>query len=74
MIRWKLAEIMARYKVTSRALASTLKLSATAISNMKNSDHLPELGSDRICQVSNALTELTGTKITPFDLMEFIEK
>lgn len=73
MIRWKLAEIMARYKITSKALANALKLSPTSVSNMKNSSYLPELGSDRICQVSKALTDLSGTRITPFDLMEFIE-
>jgi len=38
-----------------------------------NSSYLPELGSNRLCQVFSALTELTGTKIIPFDLMEFIE-
>lgn len=40
---------------------------------MNNSNYLPELGSNRICQISNALTELAWVKIIPFDLMEFIE-
>lgn len=74
MIRWKLAETMARYRVTSKALAKALKVSPTAIPNIKNADCLPELGSNKLCQISDALSELAETKMSPFDLMEHIEK
>lgn len=73
MLRWKLAEIMARYKITNKALVEALNLSPTAISNLKNSDCLPELNSDKFCKLSHALTKLTGVRITPFDLIEYIE-
>jgi DNA-binding Xre family transcriptional regulator len=73
MLRWRLAEIMARYKITNKALVEILNMSLTAISNLKNSDCLPELNSNKLCNISRALSSLTGIKITPFDLMEYIE-
>lgn len=73
MLRWKLAEIMARHKITNKALVEVLNLSPTAISNLKNSEYLPELNSNKLCNLSQALSKLSGSKITPFDLMEYIE-
>jgi DNA-binding Xre family transcriptional regulator len=74
MIRLKLAEIMARYKISNKALVEALSLSPIAISNLKNSDYLPELNSNKLCNISNALSRLSGVRITPFDLMEYSEK
>ena len=73
MIRWRLAEIMARYRISNKALVEALGLSPTAISNLKNASSLPELNSDKLCNISGALSELSGVRITPFDLMEYIE-
>lgn len=64
---------MARHKITNKASVKALNLSPTAISNLKKSDYLPELNSNKICNLSHALSQLAGVKITPFDLMEYIE-
>lgn len=74
MIRWRLAEIIVRHKITSKALAGDLEISRTALSNLKNSDRLPELGSSKHRQISDALSRLTGKKFTPFDLMGYTEE
>lgn len=65
---------MARYKISNKALVEALSLSPTAIYNLKKSDYLPELNSNKLCNISNALSRLSGVRITPFDLMEYSEK
>lgn len=74
MIRWRLAEIMARHKIANKALVETLDVSHAAISNLKNSDLLPELNSQKLCKLASVLSKLSGVRIAPFDLMEYIEK
>lgn len=64
---------MASYKITNKALVEALNLSFTAISNLKNSNYLPELNTNKLCNISQAISNLAGVKITPFDLMEYID-
>lgn len=63
---------MARYKITNKALVEALNLSHTALFNLKNFGYLPELNSN-ICNIFQAISNLAGVKITPFDLMEYID-
>lgn len=72
-LRWKLAEIMVRYRIKSKTLSEALNMSLTAVSNLRNATVLPKLGGERICQIAEVISELSGKKITPYDLMECVE-
>lgn len=43
MIRWKLREIMARKKITNRALADALSMHEGSISRLKALDEMPRI-------------------------------
>lgn len=62
---------MFEYQIKGKDLAAKLGLSVTSVSILKNSQELPEIGSKRLCQIANALTELTGVTINPLQLIEY---
>lgn len=74
MLRFKLAEIMAKYRITGEKLRDKIGLSKQGMSNLKNSDKLPEIGSDRLCQLAKSISELSGHRINPLDLIEYTEE
>lgn len=64
---------MARHRITVRSLAAELKVREATVSHLKNSERLPRLDSDRICAIAAALSSLSGKKISPMELLEFVE-
>jgi putative transcriptional regulator len=69
-IRWKLAEVMARYRISGKALAEELNVRDATVSNLKNCDTIPRIDGERINQLCQALSKLAGTKIRFCDLYE----
>lgn len=72
MLRFKLAEVMARYHIKNKDLAEAIGVSSAAISGLKHSDSLPEIGGERLCLIAQKLTVLIGKELNPLDLIEYI--
>ena len=54
IIRWKLREVMARKKVTNRALAKSLGMHEGSISRLKGLDEMPQIDGktlSKLCQI-----------------------
>lgn len=71
MIRWRLAEIMARYKIRGVDLAKYLNVRANAVSTLKNADTMPRIDGEKLDQICHGLTILSGAEVRPSDLIEF---
>lgn len=60
MIRWKLREVMARKKVTNRALAKAMDMHQGSISRLKSADEMPRVDGktlDRLCEALDCVLE-----------------
>lgn len=76
-MRWRLAELMTRYRVQGRDLATYLQISDNAMSSLKNAESMPRIDGQRlisICQGLNQLGQNRERIITPYDLLEFSEE
>jgi putative transcriptional regulator len=58
MIKWHLAELMARHQIKAKDLADKLGVNNNAISNLKASKTLPRIGGDKLDELIDALSEL----------------
>lgn len=75
VIKWRLAEIMARHKIKGNELADKLKVRPNTVSNLKNASTMPRLDGDRLNELCIALTQLANESITPNHLIEYsVEK
>ena len=77
MIRWRLAEIMGRYHIRTKDLAKKLDITASALSYLKNSRKMPQIGGDRLASLVNGINELLAEqgendRLSPSDLIEWI--
>jgi|GEM_PF-648802 len=66
-VRWKLREVMAKYKIKGVDLAEALSLSNNSVSRMKNRDTMPQINGDSLNKLCNALNDIAGLHevITP---------
>ncbi len=74
LIRWRLREVMARYKIKAKDLAEELGHSRNSISNMRNSDTMPRLDGYLLNDLCNALNKLAPDlqqKISPMHLIDY---
>lgn len=71
VIKWRLAEIMARHKIKGNELADKLNVRPNTISNLKNSHTMPRLDGDKLNDLCIALTQLANESITPNHLIEY---
>jgi putative transcriptional regulator len=72
-VGWKLREVMARRKITNKALADELKVHPTTISRLKTQDVLPEIGGEVLGQLINAINKLSVEGFGCCSLSELIE-
>ena len=75
LIKWRLNEVMARYRIKGNDLAAYLGVSGNAISNLKNARTMPRLTGEKLNTLCNGLNELAQDKereITPADLIDYI--
>lgn len=70
--RWRLSELMARHKVSAGDLAEELRISANAVSSLRNAETLPKIGGKRLDEIAEAITKLSGIggKVRGIDLLE----
>ncbi|WP_243146794.1 GIY-YIG nuclease family protein [Scytonema sp. UIC 10036] len=54
-VLWKLREVMKQRGITNKAIADELNVHPTTISRLKTQDVLPEIGSETLCQLINAI-------------------
>ena len=74
LIRWRLREVMARYKIKTKDLAQELGRAPNSISNLRNSDTMPRLDGESLNNLCNALNRLAPdaqVEITPMTLIDY---
>jgi len=66
---------MARHRVLAKDLADFIGVSRNAMSTLKKSESLPRVDGNRLEQLCIGITKLSkiGEKVTPYDLIEYIE-
>lgn len=77
MIRWRLRELMSRYRISNRDLAEALGRHETSVSRLKSGDSMPRLNGKELSQLCDALTQVlkdNGERhvITHVDLFEYV--
>lgn len=72
-VTWKLREVLARRKITNKALAEKVGLHPTNISRLKSRDTLPAIGSEDIERFRVAITDLSKDVFGVCTLSELIE-
>ncbi len=72
-VTWKLREVLARRKITNKALAEKVGLHPTNISRLKSRDTLPAIGNEDIERFRVAITELSAEQFGVCTLSELIE-
>ncbi len=73
-IRWRLNEVMARYRIKGGDLALFMGVSDNAISNLRKARTMPRIDGNRLTQLCDGLNELAKDSekiITPTDLIEY---
>ena len=59
IVRWKLREVMARRRITNKALAIELDVHPTSISRLKTQDVLPEIGGEVLGKLIDSINKLS---------------
>ncbi len=59
VVRWKLREVMARRRITNKALAIELDVHPTSISRLRTQDVLPEIGGEALGKLIDGINKLT---------------
>lgn len=72
-VGWKLREVMARRKITNKALADELGIHQTTVSRLKTQDVLPEIGGSMLGQIIDAINNLSKDSYGACDLSDLIE-
>lgn len=69
---WRLNELMARHRVSGKALADELGISTNAVSALRTAETMPKINGDRLDQIAAALTKLSelGETVRGVDLLE----
>lgn len=72
LIKWRLREVMARYNIKAIDLATEMKVSANAISNLRQADTMPRIDGNTLNSLCMSLRKLGRTAdITLQSLVEF---
>jgi putative transcriptional regulator len=70
LIRWKLNELMARHRITNKALGALIERHETSVSRLRSADTMPRLDGNDLERICKALSDLSGDRITSADLLE----
>lgn len=73
-IEWRLVELLAKYNIRAKELGKELGLAYSTVKKLKKAENLPSIGSEKICAIAKALTNLSGEKITALDLIKYSEE
>ena len=69
VLAWRLNEVMARYRITNKALAEKLGRHETSISRMRTSNEMPRFSGSELSALCEALAALAGVEVSPSDLL-----
>jgi len=77
MLRWRLREVMSRYKIKNSDLADATGRDASTVSRLKAPDRMPRLNGDDLSAICTALTKLIKEQgghhvVTHIDLFEYV--
>lgn len=72
-MRWKLREVMARRRITNKALAVELDVHPTSISRLRTQDVLPEIGGEVLGSLIDGINKLTVEGYGECSLEELVE-
>ena len=69
---WRLNELMARHRISGRELSEELKISANAVSALRNAETMPQINGKRLDEIAAAVTKLSkiGEIVRGIDLLE----
>lgn len=67
MIKWKLREIMARYRIANVELADKLDKHRVTIARMKAENQMPRISGDELDALCDALNDLARKNAKPGD-------
>lgn len=72
LIKWRLAEVMARNGIRAKDLAAEMKITLNSVSNLRSFE-MPRLTQDTLNNLLNALNNLKRDEelITPADLISY---
>lgn len=73
VVRWKLREVMARRRITNKALAVELNVHPTSISRLRTQDVLPEIGGETLGRLIDAINKLSTKGFGDCTLEELTE-
>ena len=73
IIRWKLREVMARRRISNKALAEAMGLHYTSIGRAKSQDIMPELGGETLAKYIDVINRLSADQYGICSLEELIE-
>lgn len=72
VIRWKLNEVMARYRLTNSQLGGEIDRHETSVSRLRSSDEMPRLSGADLNKLCGALTRLSGEIVGVEELLEYV--
>ncbi|MCT7981575.1 helix-turn-helix domain-containing protein [Laspinema olomoucense] len=75
--RWRLNEVLARYRVGTGELADQLGYVPQSVSKLKAKDTMPRIDGDTLAAICTAINKILREKgisdtITPGDLIEYV--
>jgi excinuclease UvrABC nuclease subunit len=76
-LKWRMSELMARYRISSKEMAEALGKTTSTVSHMKNCDTMPRIDGKEFAALCYVFSRLASDKegrqiqITPFDLLVY---
>ena len=69
---WRLNELMARHRISGKALADELEISANAVSSLRKAETMPRIDGARLDEIAAAVTKLSAIDevVRGVDLLE----
>lgn len=73
MIKWRLGEVMARYRIKGIELAQVMEISNNAVSNYRKATTMPQINGERFNALLNALNRLKPADEPTIGIADLIE-
>jgi DNA-binding Xre family transcriptional regulator len=70
--RWKLAELMARHRISNKELAEYLDMRPNSITDLKKAESMPRINGEQLDRIAAAITALSriNESVKGIDLLE----
>ena len=72
VIRWKLNEVMARYRLTNDQLGKQMDRHVTSVSRLRAARKMPRMNGDDLDKLCSVLTGLAGEVVGVDSLIEYV--